>query len=342
MNRRLALAAAPLMAGALMAGLILGGALLSGCNREGSGKPKVAFVTNGVATFWMIAAKGVEHAAAEHGVEADFRMPQDPADQKNILEDLLVRGVQGIAVSPCAPDNLVGFLNELAKQVPVITHDSDAPGSDRLCFVGVDNYRAGRMCGELVRDALPSGGSLVFFVGRMEQDNARRRRQGLIDELLARDYDPSRFDPPGRVIEGNGYTILDTLTDQMDGGKAKTNVEDMLSRHGDIDGMVGLFAYNTPAILEALKQSGKTGTIQVIGFDEADATLQGIKDGNVHGTIVQDPYRYGTESIRILAGLLRGDKSVLPEGGFLEVPARKVTKDNVTPFWDDLKAKLGD
>jgi len=331
MNRRLAVAAL----------LLIAGVLTSGCNREDSGKPKVAFVTNLVAEFWAPARKGVEDAAAEYGVEADFRMPQNPADQKNILEDLLARGIDGIAVSPSDPDNQVGFLNEVAGQVPLITQDSDAPESDRVCFIGVDNYKAGRMCGELIREAIPDGGDLVLFVGYIAQDNAKRRRQGLIDELLGRDHDPSRHDEPGSVIEGNGFTILDTLTDQGDTSLAKANVEDTLSRRGDVAGLIGLFEYNTPAILEALKQAGNTGTIKVIGFDYADATLQGIQDGEVHGTIVQDPYRYGTESIRILAGLAKGDKSVLPDGGFLEVPARKVTSDNVTSFWDDLKAKLG-
>lgn len=312
------------------------------CNRDSGGdRPRVAFVTNLVADFWTIASKGVADAAAEHGVDADFRMPQNAVDQKGILEDLLARGIDGIAVSPADPDNQIGFLNEVARQTPLITSDSDAPGSDRLCFVGVDNYKAGRMCGRLVKGALPDGGSVIIFVGRTEQDNARRRRQGLIDELLGRDHDPSRFDVPGTVLEGGGFTILDTLTDQGDPPKAKANAEDSLSRHGSIDCMVGLYAYNTPAILEALRQAGRLGEVQVVGFDEADATLQGILDGEVVGTIVQDPYRYGVESIRILAGLARGDRSVLPDGGFLEVPAREVTAANVQAFWDDLKAKVG-
>ena len=85
-----------------------------------------------------------------------------------------------------------------------------------------------------------------------------------------------------KVVEVGDYIVLDTLTDQFDRAQAKANVEDTLSKHPDIAGMVGLFAYNPPAILEALKQAGRLGedqNVQIIAFDEADETLQGIKDG---------------------------------------------------------------
>ncbi|GIT30306.1 MAG: hypothetical protein Ct9H300mP1_23520 [Planctomycetaceae bacterium] len=53
----------------------------------------------------------------------------------------------------------------------------------------MDNYTAGRMCGELIREALPKGGKVMLFIGRLEQDNARLRRQGVIDALLGRSAD---------------------------------------------------------------------------------------------------------------------------------------------------------
>jgi ribose transport system substrate-binding protein len=192
-----------------------------------------------------------------------------------------------------------------------------------------------------VKEALPEGGEVFLFIGRLEQDNARRRRQGVIDELLDRDHDPNRFDPPGQVLEGPRYTVLGTSTDQFDRAKAKANAEDALSRHGDVDAMVGLFAYNPPLILEALQQAGKIGETVVIGFDEADETLQGIIDGTVYGTVVQNPYEYGYRSIAILDALVRDDRSQLPAGEFVDIPARQIRSDDVEEFWADLKAKMG-
>ena len=104
--------------------------------------------------------------------------------------------------------------------------------------------------------------------------------------------------------------------------------------------MVGLFGYNPPLILEAVRQAGRAGEIIVVGFDEADQTLQAIQDGIMYGTVVQDPYRYGYESVRILAALVKGDRSVIPTSGFLDIPARQIRRDNVIEFWADLKSKL--
>ncbi len=305
----------------------------------GAAAPRVAYVTNGPVDFWSIAAAGARAAAAEFACEVDVRMPNGVVEQQRVIEDLLTQEIEGIAVSPIDGDNQAALIDKACAATPVITHDSDAPSTKRLAYVGMDNYDAGRMCGKLVREALPDGGEIMLFVGRLEQDNAAGRRQGVIDELLGRPHDPSRRDPPGQQLTGNGFVILDTRTDQFEQAKAKTNAEDALSAYADLDGMVGLFAYNTPACLEALRGAGKLGEVVLVAFDEDDATLQGIVDGHVHGTVVQNPYRYGYESVRILAGLARGE-DVLPDGGFLEIPARAIRKDNVRQFWDELRATL--
>jgi len=301
-------------------------------------KPQVAFVTNGVGSFWVIADKGARAGAREFGVDVDVQMPAEGvADQKRIVQSLLARGVDGIAISPIDPDNQTDLLDEAAAQTHLITHDSDAPNSRRLCFVGIDNYSAGRLCGQLVEEALPDGGGVMIFVGRLEQLNARQRRQGLIDELLDREPDPARQYPNSGEIKGERYTVLDTRTDQFDYAKAKAQVEDAIAKYPELDGVIGLFAYNPPKCLEAVKEAGKIGQIKIIGFDEEDDTLQGIKDGHIYGTVVQNPYRYGYESMRILSGLASGDRSVLPEGGFLNVPARRITAANVDEFWTELR-----
>ena len=309
---------------------------------EETKRPRVAFVTNGVADFWVIAQKGAEAGGEEYGSEVSVHMP--PAglsDQQRILEDLLVKGVDGIAVSPIDPANQTEFLDKVAERTNLITHDSDAPDSDRLVYIGMDNYDAGRLCGKLVKDSLPEGGKVFIFIGRLEQDNARRRRQGVIDELLDRDSDPTRYDPPGSTLEGEKYVVLGTLTDQFDLAKGKANAEDALSRHPDVDAMVGLFAYNPPLILEALKGANRVGEVKVIAFDEDDQTLQGIKDGSVSGTIVQNPYEYGRQSVNVLTALANGDRSVIPESGMINIPARTITATDVDAFWADLRKKTG-
>ena len=301
-------------------------------------KPTVAYVTNGIASFWVVAEAGARDAARDFDVNVEIRMPPDGVvDQKRMIEELLTIGVDGIAVSPIDPDNQQDILDAIGEQCSYITHDADAPNTNRLAYVGMSNYDAGRLCGQLVKEAIPEGGSVMIFVGRLEQLNARQRRQGLIDELMDRQIEPNRFDEPGKIIDNGTYKILATRTDNFNFGAAKSLAEDALAAYPDLACMVGLFAYNPPYILEALQGADKLGKVKLIGFDEADETLQAIQDGYCFGTVVQDPYRYGYESVRILAGLARGDESVLPDGGFLEFRARKITKDNVVPFWNELR-----
>lgn len=310
---------------------------------SGGAGPLYAFVTNGLDPFWDIAKCGAQDAAKELGVRVDVLMPSEGAtDQNQMLEDLITRGVSGVAVSPIAPENQTGLLNKLAGATKLITHDSDAPGSKRICYIGVDNYRAGRKCGKLVKEAVPDGGKVMLFVGRLEQANARLRRQGVIDELLGHEgYDPKRKIPVDEAVTVGKWTVLGTMTDQFDRSRAKSNCEDALTKHDDLACVIGLFAYNAPACLEAIRQMRRLGKLAVVSFDEDDRTLQGILDGEVHGTVVQDPYGYGYESVKMLTKLHAGDRSSVPESKIRYLDARAIRRAQVERFWSLKKKRLG-
>ena len=309
--------------------------------KSGDGPPRIAFVTNQIADFWNIAKAGCEDAQKDFDIIVDVRMPTEAevTEQKRIVEDLVTSGVDAIAISPLDAANQKKWLNGIAAKVPLITHDSDAPGTDRIMYIGMDNYLAGRKVGELVEQALPDGGEVMLFIGRLEQDNSQLRRQGVIDVLLGRDSRPDSYDPVEGVLEGDKYTILGTQLDQGKQERCKEKAADSLNAHPDMDAMVCLFEYNPPACYQALKQAGKLGKIKLVGFDENELTLQAIKDGDCVGTVVQNPYRYGYESMKVLDALLKGDTSVIPDSKFIDIEARTITKDNVDSFWDDLKAK---
>lgn len=331
----------------LFATTLLGSLLCtSGCKgsersgTKGSG-PRIAYVTNGIAPFWTIAKIGAEAAGRDLGINVSVHMPSEGiTDQKRIVEDLLIKGVDAIAISVIDSENQTALVNEAARRTTVITHDADAPKSERLAYIGMDNYEAGRMVGKMIKEAMPYGGELAIFIGRVEQDNARKRRQGTIDEVLDRSPDPTRYDPPGEPITNGRFTFVVTLTDQMDPVRAKANCEDAILKYTGLDGIVGLFAYNAPACVEALKQTGKLGTVKIFAFDEADETLQAIKDGVMVGTVVQNPYEYGYQSIKALKTWLSGDTTIFPPSKFIDIPARRIDRSNVDQFWAELRSKL--
>jgi ribose transport system substrate-binding protein len=305
--------------------------------------PSFAYITNGVADFWTLAAAGAIKAGEDLDVKVEVITPSSMTDQTRKIEDLLTRGTNGIAISPINSVNQTEIINKAAAETNLITQDSDAPDANRLLYIGMGNYEAGVMCGETLRKAMPDGGKVMIFVGRTDQDNAVHRRRGFIDGLLDRKSDPQTGYPTGEEAKSDDgkFIVIGTLTDNFDRAKAKANVEDTVTAHPDIAGMVGLFGYNPPCIIEGLDRTNKLGKVKVMGFDEDFATLQAVKDGKLVATVVQNPYEYGYQSIATLNELHKGNKSVIPENKFVDIPARVIDQSNVEPFWEEVKMRLG-
>ncbi|GAB4459064.1 MAG: sugar-binding protein [Armatimonadaceae bacterium] len=288
---------------------------------------KIAFVTNNASDFWTIARKGTEKADEELGdVTVEFQMPAEgtAADQRRVLDDLMAAGVDGVAVSPVDPANQTAYLNEVAAKIPLVTQDSDAPDSKRLCYVGTDNRAAGRQAGDMIKEAIPGGGKIMLFVGKKDAQNAQERAEGIREAL-----------------QGSNIEILDIRTDDTDRVRAKANVSDTLVNHPDIAGLVGLWSYNGPAILSAVKDADKVGKVKIICFDEEDETLAGVKEGAIYGTVVQQPFEFGYQSVKLLAQVANGDRSAIPGDGKMIVPTLTIKQADVEEFATKLKELRG-
>jgi ribose transport system substrate-binding protein len=106
--------------------------------------------------------------------------------------------------------------------------------------------------------------------------------------------------------------------------------------------LVGIWSYNGPAILNAVRERGRLGELGIVCFDEEAETLQGIADGHIAATIVQQPYEFGRRSVGVLAQLIAGDQSSLPADRKLHVPTQVVNGENVEDFRNRLQSLLKD
>jgi ribose transport system substrate-binding protein len=252
------------------------------------------------------------------------------------------KGFDGIAISPNDPPRQAAALAEIAAEANLVTFDSDSNVSRRLCFIGTDNYDAGRMAGQQIRQAVPDGGEIILCIGSLDKENGQRRRQGVIDELLERTFEHQRpMDPIDAPVKEprSKYTIAATIVDGIDQARATELAKDALAKYPNAKCFVGLFAYNTPAILAALKDAGKLGQVQVVGFDTYDETLAGIESGHVAATIMQDPFNIGYESVRVLADAARGERHALPLFQQFYLACDAVKKDNLAQTRADLARK---
>jgi ribose transport system substrate-binding protein len=149
-------------------------------------KVQVAFLTNSIDPFWELAKRGCERAEPIFNAKAEVLMPPtgQVEEQKRMIEEQITLGTKGLAISPIDPANQGEMINAACAKMKVITQDSDAPDTNRLFYLGTDNYSAGRQAGELTDKACPNGGKVMILVGKMEVLNAQERSQGVIDVLL--------------------------------------------------------------------------------------------------------------------------------------------------------------
>ena len=290
-------------------------------------KKQLAFVVNAASDFWKLAEAGVKKAQGElPNYELQFKYPAQgtAALQNALMDDLVAAGTDAIMISSVDPKTSVDAFNRIAAQVPLFTTDSDAPDSNRIAYLGSSNTDAGVQAGEIAVGALPSGGKCMGFVGFLGADNAKERIAGF-----------------KKAIEGKGIELVDTRGDDVDFARARSNVDDVLAANPEITCMVGFYSYNPPKIYEALQAAGKLGAITVIAFDEDPITLGAVKDGSFAGTVVQQPFEWGYQGMKLMAAYMEGDKSGVPENKLIIVPTKIINKGNVDLFEADLKAAIG-
>ncbi|MBX3569256.1 MAG: sugar-binding protein [Rhizobiaceae bacterium] len=289
-------------------------------------KKQLAFVVNAASDFWKLAEAGVKKAQAElPDYELQFKYPAQgtAALQNALMDDLVAAGTDAIMISSVDPKTSIDAFNRIAAQVPLFTTDSDAPDSNRIAYLGSSNTDAGVQAGEIAVKALAGGGKCMGFVGFLGADNAKERIAGF-----------------RQAVDGKGIELVDVRGDDVDFARARSNVDDVLAANPEINCMVGFYSYNPPKIYEALQAAGKLGQITVIAFDEDPVTLGAVREGSFAGTVVQQPFEWGYQGMKLMAKYLEGDKSSIPENKLIIVPTKVIDKANVDQFEADLKKAI--
>jgi ribose transport system substrate-binding protein len=280
-------------------------------------KLKLGFVGRPANDYWSQIRFGCDTAVVTQGdVELDFRTPggRTAADQNQVLSNLLAAGVQALAISPINGDEQVQILDSIPTNILLVCADNDASQSRRAAYVGTDNLAAGAQVAGLLKTALPQGGKIVLLAGSKTAQNARDRIEGIRQGLAA-----------------TGIQIVEVFVDGMSETAAFENAQKALATYPDIAGMVGIYSYDGPAILSAVKAAGKAGQIKIICFDAQKDTLDGVAAGEIYASIVQNPYKIGNRTVELMAKYLRGDKAALGDGKIL-IPCQLVTSSNVEEY----------
>ncbi|MFO7255820.1 sugar-binding protein [Limnochorda pilosa] len=270
--------------------------------------------------FFIDVEEGAKAAAAELGVRMQFVGPQthDIAQQIAILEDLILRGVDGIALSPVDAQSVIPVVERArAAGIPVVTFDSDtAGGAARIAFIGTDNFAAGVSAGEAFIRALPEG-TYAIITGGLGAQNLNDRIDGFRSVL-------AKFGDAYREIPGSPFPTEDDVQ------RGIQVIEDLRTAHPDLDGIFmsgGWPQFAPQAYVEALgpwADRVREGTFVVVSFDLLEQQVELLRQGYSTAQVSQRPYAMGYQAIYALHRLHQGEEldfTVLDTGSDIVTPA---------------------
>jgi len=302
---------------------------------------RLIVLTNGNSPFWDAAAIGAKNAGKEFKLEEqgltvvidrnDFSVSGqiDKLKQYASSSDIAAIAISVTdSKSPAIPRELKALRDSGIK---VVTIDSDVDRKNsrdaRFAYLGTDNIVGGGELGRAASGLRPQGGKYVTFVGVKSAANAIERIGGFAKGA------------------GETFESLESLGDGGDSDKARKNVRDALDRNPELNTLVGIWSYNTPAIVDNAKDLKIRDKVTVVGFDADPPAIRAMGEGFGDVMVVQNPYQMGYQGVRLLKAMLDDDqatiKEILPnqgaeDGDLHDTGLKVVVPDEGSPLKADM------
>lgn len=250
---------------------------------------------------------------ANFGIQFEvIEMTQNTADHQLVcIRSLQARKISGLVISPFDDEAVRSALLELRDQeIPVVTFNTDLSGIGRLCYVGQDSRRSGRVAADLMRKILPAGSTIVCITGPSVFKSLSDRLAGF--KALIRNECPELSIAAVLHNDNTSESAYQVTRDYLKSGKP---ADAFYMTSSGIDGMV-----------RAIRQFGQPGT-PVVCFDLLPSTRQLMLDGWIDFSILQEPEKQGYEPIKILVDLLFYNRKVTEKYQFTRIDIR--TRENI-------------
>ena len=338
----------------VLAAAAVAGALLLALPGCGPGKHvdyRIAVVPKGLThEFWQSIHRGADRAAAdlkaEDGLDVEIlwdgpSKESDEQEQITIIDQKSSQGIHGLVLAPQHSKALVPSVERCVKSnIPVVIIDSGLdPAALKkkpdliVKYVATDNYDGGWLAAEELVNLLEKEGKkdprLVLFRYQVGSESTEQREEGFLGRVQRfNEKDGKKI----KVVSDNVYAGATVESAEKEAGP-------LLNKLG-ADGADGIFAVNesaTSGMLNALRSQKLNKKIRLVGFDSSAPLLQAVREGDVDGLVVQDPYRMGYLGVWTLVQHLRGydvnrDHEPLGTGEFY------LTKGNIND--DEMKGKF--
>ncbi len=283
--------------------IILGCAKPGGPATNGTKKLTIAVIPKGTThEFWKSIHAGSLKAARELSspdseVEVIWKGPlreDDREQQIQVVEGFSSQGVSGIVLAPLDNRALVRPVTEAKRAgVPTVIIDSALESDDIVSFVATDNRKGGMLAAERMGELLGGKGKVLLLRYQEGSASTQDREDGFVETIKAK-Y------PGIQLISSDQYAGPTRDT-------AKRASENLLNRFADeIQGIFTPNESSTAGMLLALQDIGKAGKVTFIGFDTSETFTEAMRNKQLHGIVVQNPFNMGYLGVKTMVEHLLG------------------------------------
>jgi len=276
---------------------------------------KIAVIPKGTThDFWKAVHEGAKKAATELGVHIFWNGPNREGDrdsQISIVEDFIVRQVDGVVLAPLDANALIPVVERLhRKEITTVIFDSGINTEAYDAFVATDNYAGGVLAAKQMGSLLNGMGRILVVQYMVGSDSTTQREHGFIETI-------NQMYPEITIIDQKyGMDTVET---------ALQAVEDLLTRNQDVQGIFACNESTTVGTLQALESQHRTDDVVFIGFDSSKPLLNGLRARKIDALVVQNPFKMGYEGVRIAVAHLRGE----PHQQTTDTGVHLVTLENI-------------
>lgn len=235
-----------------------------------------------------------------------------PREAIELMDELLAWGAQGIALCALNDITIEARVGELADQgIPCITFNSDLPNSRRLCFIGQDYAKSGRIAAELLSKCIPPTARVLAMAGNLEYNGHRTRLDGFCEHMKSKGFSSAQIEVEETY---NDYRVTyNRITAALTSENPPAAIY-MANR-------------SVTGCVDALKAAGMDGKVRVIAHDMSARRRQMLLEGSLDLTITQDLFRQGSQPLLLLADLLQ--KDIQPESGICSTGISIICAQNI-------------
>ncbi len=262
--------------------------------------------------FWKAIHAGALTAAAELGVEIIWKGPlkeDDRNEQIQIVETLTNAGVDALVLTPMDDRALVRPVVEAKKLgVPTVIFNSALQGGHHVAFIATDNYQGGVLAADHIGSLMKGQGRLILIRLKEGVEGTTKREEGFLQTIR------SKF-PGIQILSDNQYAGVGTET-------AYQTSENLLARFSGVEAIFTPNESSTFGCLRALQDHGLAGKVIHVGFDSSKKLIEALAKKEIHGLVLQDPFRMGYQSVRTAVAYLKGEpyEKEIDTGVFLATP----------------------